>query len=78
MVFLVIDKEFVNKIFTDYDSNIDIDMIEFETKEEAEYYLEYGKFMPRDKVILPINPKTGKRAQWPKKRVPNRDGTEDN
>ena len=34
--------------------------------------------MPRDKVILPINPKTGKRAQWPKKRVPNRDGTEDN
>ena len=49
MVFLVIDKKFVNKIFTDDDSNIDIDMIEFKTKEEAEYYLEFGKFMPRDK-----------------------------
>ena len=48
MVFLVIDKEFVNKIFTDYDSNIDIDMIEFETKEEAEYYLEYGILMPKN------------------------------
>ena len=52
MVFLVIDKEFVNKIFTDYDSNIDIDMIEFETKEEAEYYLEYGILMQKNDEII--------------------------
>ena len=35
MPFLVIDKEFVNTIFTD--DEIDIGMIEFKTKEEAEY-----------------------------------------
>ena len=40
MPFLVIDKEFVNTIFTD--DEIDIGMIEFKTKEEAEYYLRYG------------------------------------
>ena len=35
MSFLVIDKEFVNTIFTD--EEVDIGMIEFKTKEEAEY-----------------------------------------
>ena len=40
MSFLVIDKEFVNTIFTD--EEVDIGMIEFKTKEEAEYYLRYG------------------------------------
>ena len=39
MPFLVIDKEFVNTIFTD--DEIDIGMIEFKTKEEAEYYIRY-------------------------------------
>ena len=52
MVFLVIDKNSVNKIFTNYDSNIDIDMIEFETKEEAEYYLEYGILMQKNDEII--------------------------
>ena len=52
MVFLVIDKNSVNKIFTNYDSNIDIDMIEFETKEEAEYYIEYGKIMQKNDEII--------------------------
>ena len=40
MPFLVIEKEFVNTIFTD--DEIDIGMIEIKTKEEAEYYLRYG------------------------------------
>ena len=52
MVFLVIDRNAVNKIFTDYDSNINIDMIEFETKEEAEYYLEYGILMQKNDEII--------------------------
>ena len=40
MTFLVIDKECANTIFTDDDP--EIEMLEFETKEEAEYYLRYG------------------------------------
>ena len=40
MPFLVIDKDNVNTIFTD--DEVDIGMIEFKTKEEAEYYLRYG------------------------------------
>ena len=40
MTFLVIDKECANTIFTDDDP--EIEMLEFETKEDAEYYLRYG------------------------------------
>ena len=40
MFFLVIDKDFVNTIFTD--DAVDIGMIEFKTKEDAEHYLRYG------------------------------------
>ena len=59
-------------IFDDVRSNVVlVSILTYLASEEDE-------FMPRDKVILPINPKTGKRAQWPKKRVPNRDGSEDN
>ena len=44
MPFLVIDKEFVNTIFTDDAAcpGRHGGMIEFKTKEEAEYYLRYG------------------------------------
>ena len=40
MTFLVIDKECANTIFTDDDP--EVEMLEFETKEDAEYYLRYG------------------------------------
>lgn len=39
MPFLVIDKLCANKIYTD---DPEIEMLQFETKEEAEYYLQYG------------------------------------
>ena len=47
MTFLVIDKECANKIFTDDDP--EIEMLEFETKEDAEYYLRYGTKKKVDK-----------------------------
>ena len=40
MKFLVIDKKCANKIFKGDDP--EIEMLEFETKEDAEYYLRYG------------------------------------
>ena len=39
---------------------------------------EEDELMPRDRRVLPINPLTGKRGEWPSLRVPNRDGSEDN
>ena len=39
MPFLVIDKECATTIFED---EPEIEMLQFETKEEAEYYLQYG------------------------------------
>ena len=43
MAFLVIHKKSVNKIYTiDNDQEPEIDMLEFQTKEEAEYYLQHG------------------------------------
>ena len=47
MTFLVIDKECANTIFTDDDP--EIEMLEFETKEDAEYYLRYGTKKKVDK-----------------------------
>ena len=47
MTFLVIDKECANTIFTDDDP--EIEMLEFETKEDAEYYLRYGTKKKLDK-----------------------------
>ena len=41
MVFLVIDKKCVNTIFIEEEP--EIELISFDTKEEAEYYLKYGK-----------------------------------
>ena len=40
MTFLVIDKKCASTVFTEDDP--EIEMLEFETKEEAEYYLRYG------------------------------------
>ena len=34
--------------------------------------------MPRTRRVMPIDPQTGERMEWPTLRVPNRDGTEDN
>ena len=39
---------------------------------------EEDELMPRDRRILPINPLTGERDEWPSLRIPNRDGSEDN
>ena len=39
---------------------------------------EEDELMPRDRRVLPINPLTGKRGEWPSLRVPHRDGSEDN
>ena len=47
MTFLVIDKECANTIFTDDEP--EIEMLEFETKEDAEYYLRYGTKKKVDK-----------------------------
>ena len=30
---------------------------------------------PRDRAVLPINPRTGEQMEWPSPRTPNRDGT---
>ena len=49
MGFLVIDKSCINKIFTDKDP--EIECLEFNTKEEAEYYIKYGKIMNKDNEI---------------------------
>lgn len=53
MSFLVIDRTAINKIFRD-DDDLDIDMLEFKTEEEAKYYLEYGKIMSdnKDEIIV--------------------------
>lgn len=45
--FLVIDREYINKIFIDDDP--EIEMIEFKTKEEAIYYVKHG--FKKDKNI---------------------------
>tara|TARA_B100001123_G_C15340518_1_gene1034648 strand:- start:3064 stop:3855 length:792 start_codon:yes stop_codon:yes gene_type:complete len=42
MPFLVVDRKCINTIFTKDDP--EIDLLEFKTKEEAEYYLEYGTY----------------------------------
>ena len=47
MGFLVIDKSCINKIFTDKDP--EIECLEFNTKEEAEYYIKHGKIMNKGK-----------------------------
>ena len=39
---------------------------------------EEDELMPRDRRVLPINPLTGERGEWPSLRIPNRDGSEDN
>ena len=41
MVYLVIDKDCANKIFTVNDP--EIELLSFQTEEEAKYYLKYGK-----------------------------------
>ena len=59
-------------IFDDVRSNaILIAILTYLASEEEE-------LMPRDRRVLPINPLTGKRGEWPSLRVPNRDGSEDN
>jgi carboxypeptidase Q len=32
------------------------------------------EFMPRDKRVMPVNPRTGQEASWPQQRSPNRSG----
>jgi len=39
---------------------------------------EEDELMPRNRRVLPINPLTGERDEWPPLRIPNRDGSEDN
>ena len=39
---------------------------------------EEDELMPRTRRVMPIDPRTGERMEWPTLRVPNRDGTEDN
>ncbi len=35
---------------------------------------EDSEFMPRDKRVMPVNPRTGQQARWPQQRSPNRSG----
>ena len=59
-------------IFDDVRSNaILIAILTYLASEEEE-------LMPRDRRVLPINPLTGEREEWPSLRIPNRDGSEDN
>lgn len=51
MVYSVIKKECF-RIYTDDDTDIDIEILEFETREEAEYYLKYGKIMDDNESII--------------------------
>ena len=39
---------------------------------------EEDELMPRTRRVMPIDPRTGERMEWPTLRVPNRDGNEDN
>ena len=48
MSFLVIDKECIGRIYSNDGGDLNIDFLEFETKEEAEYYINHGKIMLKD------------------------------
>ena len=50
MVYLVIDKDCSNKIFTVNDP--EIELLRFQTEEEAKYYLKYGKKKSNDNMIV--------------------------
>ena len=50
MVYLVIDKDCANKIFTVNDP--EIELLSFQTEEEAKYYLKYGKKKSNDSMIV--------------------------
>ena len=50
MVYLVIDKDCSNKIFTINDP--EIELLSFQTEEEAKYYLKYGKKKSNDTMIV--------------------------
>ena len=52
MSFLVIDKECIGRIYSNDGGDLNIDFLEFETKEEAEYYINHGKIMLKDDEII--------------------------
>ncbi len=53
MSFLVIDKKCMVEIYSN-SGDLDIEFLEFETKEEAEHYINYGKIMSKknDEIIV--------------------------
>ena len=53
MSFLVIDKKCMGKIYSN-SGDLDIEFLEFETKEEAEHYINYGKIISKknDEIIV--------------------------
>ena len=52
MSFLVIDKECIGRIYSNDGGDLNIDFLEFETKEEAEYYINHGKIMLKNDEII--------------------------
>ena len=48
-MYYIIDPKCANKVYTNED--FDVELLQFKTKESAEYYLKYGKVMKKNKKI---------------------------